>query len=104
VAERLLKLYATSNPNFEFRVVEGGHHVHINEPELVPIFINLRFGRKCLGQILILEFRGGSGRIFLGLGWARVEGFGLGLFGLLKFIIGLEAFKSQALITGLKNL
>jgi hypothetical protein len=43
------------------------------------------------------------------MGRARVEGFGLGLkasgsgfFGLLKFKIGLEAFKSWALITGLK--
>jgi hypothetical protein len=43
--------------------------------------------------------RGGSGLIFLGLGRARVEGFGLGL---LKFKIGFKAFKSWALITGLK--
>jgi hypothetical protein len=41
--------------------------------------------------------RGGSGLIFLGPGQARVESFGL-----LKFKIGLEAFKSWALITGLK--
>jgi hypothetical protein len=43
--------------------------------------------------------RGGSGLIFSGLGWAWVEAFGLGL---LKFKIGLETFKSWALITGLK--
>jgi hypothetical protein len=49
-----------------------------------------------------MALRGGSGLIFLGLGRARVEGFGLGLFWLLKFKIGLEAFKSRALITGLK--
>jgi hypothetical protein len=36
------------------------------------------------------------------LGQALVEGFGLGLFGLLKFKIGLETFKSWALITVLK--
>jgi hypothetical protein len=50
---------------------------------------------KNLNNIL----RGGSGLIFLGSGWAWVEGFGLGL---LKFKIWLEAFKSRALITGLK--
>jgi hypothetical protein len=44
-------------------------------------------------------YRGGSGLIFSGSSRARVEAFGLGLF---KFEIGLEAFKSWALITGLK--
>ncbi len=41
MAERLLKVYANSNPNFEFHVVEGGHHVHLNEPEKVaPLILN----------------------------------------------------------------
>jgi hypothetical protein len=56
----------------------------------------------------VLQSRGGSGLIFLGSGLAQV-GLGLkpsgsGFFGLLKFEIGLEAFKSWALITGLKIL
>jgi hypothetical protein len=53
-----------------------------------------------IGLVLIgISPRGGLGLIFSGLGRARVEGFGLGL---LKFKIRLEAFKSRALITGLK--
>jgi hypothetical protein len=46
-----------------------------------------------------LKIRGGSGLIFLGLGRAWVEAFGLWL---LKFKIRLEAFKSLALVMGLK--
>jgi hypothetical protein len=46
--------------------------------------------------------RGGSGLIFSGSGQAWVEAFGPGFFALLKFKIGLEAFKSRALIMGLK--
>jgi hypothetical protein len=42
--------------------------------------------------------RGGLGLIFSGLG----QPLGSGVLGLLKFKIGLEAFKSWALITGLK--
>jgi hypothetical protein len=53
-------------------------------------------------EIVAVTLRGGSGLIFSGLGWARVEAFGLGLFWLLKFKIWLEAFKSWALTTGLK--
>jgi hypothetical protein len=56
-----------------------------------------------LRQTIILSANpkklGGSGLIFWGSGGARVEGFRLGL---LKFKIGLEAFKSWAHITGLK--
>jgi hypothetical protein len=41
VAERLLKVYANTNPNFEFHVVEGGHHVHLNEPgKVAPLILN----------------------------------------------------------------
>ena len=35
VAEQLIKVYANSNPNYEFHVVDGGHHVHLNEPNKV---------------------------------------------------------------------
>jgi hypothetical protein len=40
---------------------------------------------------------------FFGLG-LKLFGFGLGFLGLLKFKIGLKAFKSWALITGLKKI
>ncbi len=41
MAERLLKVYANTNPNFEFHVVEGGHHVHLNEPgKVAPLILN----------------------------------------------------------------
>jgi hypothetical protein len=47
----------------------------------------------------VISGRGGSGLIFSGSGRARVVAFGLGH---LKFKTGLEAFKSRALIMGLK--
>lgn len=34
-AEKILKVYSNNNPNFVFKQVEGGHHVHLNEPEKV---------------------------------------------------------------------
>ena len=46
-AEKLLKLYENNNPNFMFKKIEGGHHVHLNSPEKVaPIitkFLNKKF-------------------------------------------------------------
>jgi len=47
IAERLLKIYINTNPNFEFREVEGGHHVHLNNPERVAPLI-VRFLAKKL--------------------------------------------------------
>lgn len=35
MAQRILKVYINHNPNFEWRTVEGGHHVHLNHPERV---------------------------------------------------------------------
>ena len=49
VAERLLRIYADSVPNFEFRVVEGGHHVHLNEPEKVAPHV-LSFLERDFGE------------------------------------------------------
>ena len=47
IARRLLKIYSDSNPHFEFHVVEGGHHVHINEPQrvapLIVKFLEMNF-------------------------------------------------------------
>ena len=34
-ANRILHVYKTHNPNFTFVKVEGGHHVHLNEPNKV---------------------------------------------------------------------
>ena len=40
-AETILKVYTNNNPNFVFKKVEGGHHVHLNEPEKVgPLIVN----------------------------------------------------------------
>jgi len=38
--DRLLKVYRLHNPNFLYREVEGGHHLHLNTPELVAPLIN----------------------------------------------------------------
>jgi len=38
--ERLLKVYQNNNPNFVHRLVSGGHHLHLNTPELVAPVIN----------------------------------------------------------------
>ena len=45
IAERLIKIYINNNPNFEFKEVEGGHHVHLNSPEKIAPLI-LRFFNK----------------------------------------------------------
>ena len=39
-AEKILKVYSNNNPNFVFKKLEGGHHVHLNEPEKVAPLIN----------------------------------------------------------------
>ena len=38
-AEKILKLYKNYNPNFVYKTVEGGHHVHLNNPEKVAPLI-----------------------------------------------------------------
>ena len=40
VAKRLIKVYKNNNPNFEMHKIEGGHHVHLNNPERVSDLIN----------------------------------------------------------------
>jgi len=37
---RMLKVYRNNNPNFIYREVEGGHHLHLNTPEKVSVLIN----------------------------------------------------------------
>lgn len=38
--DRLLKVYQNNNPNFVHRLVTGGHHLHLNTPELVAPLLN----------------------------------------------------------------
>eukprot|EP00088_Acartia_fossae_P016068 TRINITY_DN18964_c0_g1_i10.p1 TRINITY_DN18964_c0_g1~~TRINITY_DN18964_c0_g1_i10.p1 ORF type:complete len:357 (-),score=60.89 TRINITY_DN18964_c0_g1_i10:152-1183(-) len=38
--ERILKVYRNHNPNFIYREFEGGHHLHLNTPELIAPTIN----------------------------------------------------------------
>jgi len=38
--DRLLKVYRHHNPNFIYREVEGGHHLHLNTPELLAPMIS----------------------------------------------------------------
>jgi pimeloyl-ACP methyl ester carboxylesterase len=38
--ERLLKVYQNNNPNFVYRCVPGGHHLHLNDPEAVAPLLN----------------------------------------------------------------
>ena len=38
-AKRIIKTYINHNPNFEMHKVEGGHHVHLNNPERVSDYI-----------------------------------------------------------------
>ena len=38
--DRLLKVLRNNNPKFIYREVEGGHHVHLNHPEVVAPIIN----------------------------------------------------------------
>ena len=45
-AERILKIYSNNNPNYVFKKVEGGHHVHLNEPEKVGPLINKFLKKK----------------------------------------------------------
>ena len=42
--DRLLKVYRNNNPNFVYREVEGGHHVHMNSPEIVAPIISRFLG------------------------------------------------------------
>jgi len=44
-AEKILKTYALNNPDFEYRKLAGGHHVHMNQPEVVATEVN-RFLEK----------------------------------------------------------
>lgn len=39
-AEKILRVYQNNNPNFVFKTVEGGHHVHLNEPDKIAPEIN----------------------------------------------------------------
>ena len=43
IGELYLRKY---NPNFIYREVEGGHHVHLNSPELVAPIVNKFLGQK----------------------------------------------------------
>ena len=38
--DRLLKVYRNHNPNFVYRELEGGHHIHLNTPDKVSPLIN----------------------------------------------------------------
>jgi len=38
--ERLVKVYRNHNPNFVYRELEGGHHIHLNTPDKVSPLIN----------------------------------------------------------------
>lgn len=46
--ERILKLYRNNNPQFVYREIEGGHHLHLNTPETVAPVIS-RFLEKDFG-------------------------------------------------------
>ncbi len=39
-AKRLLRVYTKSNPHFEFHKVEGGHSLHLTNPEPVADIVN----------------------------------------------------------------
>jgi len=39
-ASRILHVYKTHNPHFHYHRVEGGHHIHLNEPAKVAPLIN----------------------------------------------------------------
>ena len=53
--DRLLKVMRNNNPRFIYREVEGGHHVHLNKPEVVaPIinrFLEMNFEEENPGKI-----------------------------------------------------
>jgi len=38
--ERLLNIFKENNPHFQYREVPGGHHLHLNTPELIAPIIN----------------------------------------------------------------
>jgi len=38
--DKLLKVFRQNNPHFQYREVPGGHHLHMNTPELVAPIIN----------------------------------------------------------------
>lgn len=40
VFERILKVFKENNPDFELHQIEGGHHVHMDKPEVVARIIN----------------------------------------------------------------
>ena len=39
IAKRIIKTYINHNPNFEMHKIQGGHHVHLNQPERVSDLI-----------------------------------------------------------------
>jgi len=49
--DRLLKVYSHHNPNFAYIQVEGGHHLHLNTPELVSPIINQFLEKKIDGNV-----------------------------------------------------
>eukprot|EP00092_Neocalanus_flemingeri_P035539 GFUD01038684.1.p1 GENE.GFUD01038684.1~~GFUD01038684.1.p1 ORF type:complete len:353 (+),score=113.90 GFUD01038684.1:250-1308(+) len=38
--DQLLKIFRQNNPHFQYRELPGGHHLHLNTPELVAPIIN----------------------------------------------------------------
>jgi len=46
VYDRLLKVFRKNNPNFVYREVEGGHHLHLNTPEIVAPLVNEFLDKK----------------------------------------------------------
>ena len=38
--DKLLKMFRQNNPHFQYRELPGGHHLHLNTPELVAPIIN----------------------------------------------------------------
>ena len=38
--DNLMAVYNKNNPNFECQIVNGGHHLHLNTPELLAPIIN----------------------------------------------------------------
>ena len=40
IAKRIIKTYMNHNPNFEMHKVQGGHHVHLDEPQKVIDLVN----------------------------------------------------------------
>jgi hypothetical protein len=40
MADRILKVYQGNNPDFQYHQVEGGHHVHLNNPERIAPIVN----------------------------------------------------------------